>query len=463
LLHLIDEIKELGFVYRPSQNSNYDKTLRLFNNETEACTLFRKYLLTILKKISTNFKDKQFGTHSNSLHIYLDDKSIFSAEPKIKSETCFFNFEVKAKVLEKYPLLKGMMDKEYVEKRRETRWLAVDMKKTSKIKNAIEDFSKALSLPIDSEIKNEKTSLISNSQLLDLSNKPNMQQWFNEHPNSTKRVLGVVEYLMSHFDMDNGSCVVHDYKDKPQFIFNSSKADKYTVRVFPRIDFVTVTFAGPPSWIEKHNAKEFQGNRGGNPDAEVSKNYRVDFRIRTTDDFKDIETFLNHGDVANFNIKNKSIWIDTFDWSGFNEKLKQTIYTQEVSERLITQYEQLLGNHFGYWLSTQINEVKNIIREDKADKITREQVDFSFKLKGAFIAAELKSTRNGAVTVKSCIRNAIAQLLEYALYRDDNGYEQLWIVVDKKPNKVDVDYIKTLKKKYNIPLKIVYFDGNKFI
>lgn len=76
---------------------------------------------------------------------------------------------------------------------------------------------------------------------------------------------------------------------------------------------------------------------------------------------------------------------------------------------------------------------------------------------GKTIFFELKT----AQTVKSAIREAIGQLLEYNHYPNTKKANKLIIVTKHEPEKDDIQYLMGLRTVYNIPVYYQYFDMNK--
>ena len=73
---------------------------------------------------------------------------------------------------------------------------------------------------------------------------------------------------------------------------------------------------------------------------------------------------------------------------------------------------------------------------------------------GELIFFELKTAK----TVKAAIREAIGQLLEYNHYPNTNKANKLIIVTKSEPSESDIQYLSTLRTKYNLPVYYQYFD-----
>jgi hypothetical protein len=66
-----------------------------------------------------------------------------------------------------------------------------------------------------------------------------------------------------------------------------------------------------------------------------------------------------------------------------------------------------------------------------------------------------------APTAKSCIRQALGQLLEYDLYPDRTGSSQLVIVGEQPAKPADKTYLRHLQKKFGIPISYQRWDWEK--
>ena len=66
-----------------------------------------------------------------------------------------------------------------------------------------------------------------------------------------------------------------------------------------------------------------------------------------------------------------------------------------------------------------------------------------------------------AQTVRSAIREALGQLLEYNHYPNEKKADKLIIVTKLEPEKADVQYLNYLRETYKIPVYYQYFDMNQ--
>lgn len=117
-----------------------------------------------------------------------------------------------------------------------------------------------------------------------------------------------------------------------------------------------------------------------------------------------------------------------------------------------------------YIMSLQHNELSNAMVEYlkkngyKNIKVEDKYVDIKCTdTVGKKIFFELKT----AQTVKSAIREALGQLLEYNHYPNESNADKLIIVTKHEPEKEDIQYLTGLRMVYNIPVYYQYFDMNK--
>lgn len=120
--------------------------------------------------------------------------------------------------------------------------------------------------------------------------------------------------------------------------------------------------------------------------------------------------------------------------------------------------------HSEYVMSLQHNELSNMmvdyLKKMGYSKVKAEEnyVDIKCVDKdGKTIFFELKT----AQTVKSAIREALGQLLEYNHYPNTNKADKLIIVTKYEPEQEDIQYLTGLRLVYNIPVYYQYFDADK--
>lgn len=63
-------------------------------------------------------------------------------------------------------------------------------------------------------------------------------------------------------------------------------------------------------------------------------------------------------------------------------------------------------------------------------------------------------------SAKQCIREALGQILEYNNYPNTSLAEKLFIIGPNEPDRKDIEYMKTLRKRYNLP---IWFRAYSFI
>lgn len=117
-----------------------------------------------------------------------------------------------------------------------------------------------------------------------------------------------------------------------------------------------------------------------------------------------------------------------------------------------------------YMMSLQHNELSNnmvaYLKNHGYKKVKQEDhyVDITCKnAVGEKIFFELKT----AQTVRSAIREALGQLLEYNHYPNEKKADKLIIVTKLEPEKADVQYLNYLRETYKIPVYYQYFDMNQ--
>ncbi len=119
-------------------------------------------------------------------------------------------------------------------------------------------------------------------------------------------------------------------------------------------------------------------------------------------------------------------------------------YYRESSNKLkiIIPKHNKLSNDFTVWLQNKGVSAKQ----------EENYIDILFNVDGVIYIAELKVVY-GVGTTKA-IREAVGQLLEYNYYPGRNAKNEWMIVLDQQPLKTDLDYIKKLARKINLPLRV---------
>lgn len=120
--------------------------------------------------------------------------------------------------------------------------------------------------------------------------------------------------------------------------------------------------------------------------------------------------------------------------------------------------------HSEYVMSLQHNELSNLmveyLKKNGYTKVKAEENYVDIKCvdkEGKKIFFELKT----AQTVKSAIREAIGQLLEYNHYPNSSKADKLIIVTKYEPEQEDIQYLTGLRMIYKIPVYYQSFDINK--
>ena len=147
-----------------------------------------------------------------------------------------------------------------------------------------------------------------------------------------------------------------------------------------------------------------------------------------------------------------------------NDKYVKTLpYFKEYIETLQKKKQtgQIKVKAAEYIMQLQHNELSNVLIEYlknngyKSVKAEDNYVDIKcINNSGELIFFELKTAK----TVKAAIREAIGQLLEYNHYPNTNKANKLIIVTKSEPSESDIQYLSTLRTKYNLPVYYQYFD-----
>jgi hypothetical protein len=134
--------------------------------------------------------------------------------------------------------------------------------------------------------------------------------------------------------------------------------------------------------------------------------------------------------------------------------LAEDAYCRESTQnlRLIIRRHNRLSNAFAFWL-----------KHAGFSKILQEQdyVDIVFEQGDKVYRAELKICYGVGST--KAIREALGQLLEYNFYPGRATANQWAIVLDEKATTDDVEYIRHLKDKINLPLSLGWQEGQDFV
>jgi hypothetical protein len=117
----------------------------------------------------------------------------------------------------------------------------------------------------------------------------------------------------------------------------------------------------------------------------------------------------------------------------------------------------MLHNHI------QNNVYELLLRKYPQDKVGTEvptntgSIDIVRKSKTELIFYEIKTEND----IKSNIRSALSQLLEYAYWNKIEGVEQLIIIGPNIPTSMAIEYLDTLRNKFNLPIFYQYYDIDK--
>jgi len=169
---------------------------------------------------------------------------------------------------------------------------------------------------------------------------------------------------------------------------------------------------------------------------------------------------------------------DFATWLGGNNEVDETKLKKAKAERNFakgikfreghnTKYEgkievKSFDKHTATLLHNQIqNKVYEILKKDfPDDEIGTEvhsntgSIDIVKKRKDDLTFYEIKTTSN----VRTNIREALSQLLEYAYWNRIEGIEQLIIVSPSEPTSEAIDYLAILRNKFNVPVYYQLFN-----
>ena len=171
-------------------------------------------------------------------------------------------------------------------------------------------------------------------------------------------------------------------------------------------------------------------------DEEAIKIHR--FIPRVIDD--ELEALVKNIDTA---IKDPKMKFESGNGTGSNS------YSQNVSggKRNVTRTHADITNDLHNYL-TQSKEYKGFDISTEKTRICNNLVDCVAKKDKEHILFEVKT----ANSVLGCLRQALGQIIEYALLDSSLLVKELVIIGPVSPNKTDLVYLKNLKKKLKLPL-----------
>ncbi|QIE58801.1 hypothetical protein G5B37_04260 [Rasiella rasia] len=163
------------------------------------------------------------------------------------------------------------------------------------------------------------------------------------------------------------------------------------------------------------------------------------FIPRVIDD--DLETLV---EIVDAEIKDPKMKFETGNGTGSNS------YAQNVSggKRNVNRTHADITNDLHAYL-TQSKEYKGFEISTEKTRICNNLVDCAAKHKDKYILFEVKT----ANSVLACIRQALGQIIEYALLDTSLEFKQLIIIGPATPTEFDLTYFQNLKDKLKLPLK----------
>lgn len=138
---------------------------------------------------------------------------------------------------------------------------------------------------------------------------------------------------------------------------------------------------------------------------------------------------------------------------GVSIPLAEDGYLREVGPRLneIIRRHNTLSNQFAKWLRRQ--NYKDVVQEIRA-------VDVEFRIGRQLCRAELKVCYPVGTT--KAIREALGQLLEYNHFGGREPAHRWFIVLDEVPRQEDVEYLRTVRNRYGLPLSLGWQERDGF-
>ncbi|TYQ00230.1 hypothetical protein C7447_101840 [Tenacibaculum adriaticum] len=154
----------------------------------------------------------------------------------------------------------------------------------------------------------------------------------------------------------------------------------------------------------------------------------------------DLELLIEEVDLE---IKDPKMKFDEGNGTGSNS------YSQNVSggKRNVNRTHADITNDLHEYL-TQSEEYKNFEISTEKTRISNNLVDCAAKKGNVYILFEVKT----ANSVLACIRQALGQIIEYAILDVSLKIEQLIIIGPVTPTECDLTYLQNLKSKLKLPL-----------
>ena len=124
-------------------------------------------------------------------------------------------------------------------------------------------------------------------------------------------------------------------------------------------------------------------------------------------------------------------------------KTSQGVYKKD-------QLHSEIQNHLFVYLSSMYGE-KNVGSENRCREYTR--IDMVAEQNGETTFYEIKTSPS----LKSCIREALSQLMEYAYWPNNKRCEKMYIVSQNELDKNGTDYLMLLKAKFGLPVGYIQY------
>lgn len=281
----------------------------------------------------------------------------------------------------------------------------------------------------------------------DISFKPAVVSWFNKHTEAKAHFDPIIKFLVEHYSGSNYGFI--NKKAYPEYRFNSIGNGEIYVVIRASQSHSIVRFRIDSAVVE-YEFSDYCKNVAAKDGSRIDV---VDFIVEKTNDLKLLNDFLRRHEIHNFKQPKINSWkehkVNSAD--GYT-----SIRLQSGKEVEVTHGHLELSKKFINWLKK--NGFKNIKNEFILANFDR--IDVLFKMNRKNILSELK-TVSGSST-KRVIREALGQILDYQYYHNSDEADELWIVVNDECTELDVRFVKQLRERHKLPLRLVWTKNQGF-
>jgi hypothetical protein len=276
-----------------------------------------------------------------------------------------------------------------------------------------------------------------------MKNKPAVIAWFKNNPEANAFFDPVKGFLVQHYSGANHGFINRDAY--PDYRFNSARGKgEIYVNIRARQGHTVVRIRIKSELVHPDFSDYQKTIAGRSPNERIDV---VDFVISETEHLKVMNDFFRVHKIDNFTVPSKNAW-KKFDINSAGTY--KSIRTTEGRTVEVTHGHLELSKKFIKWLKRK--GYRNI--KDEFVLANFDRIDVRFELEDKKIFSELK-TVSGRAT-KRAIRQALGQILDYQYYDDREKADELWIVVNDECTNLDVQFIKQLVEKHELPLRLVW-------